>query len=45
MRQSTSRYRAVVSYVLAAATVAVAVVACEMKSPNGPKEKVVSHLR
>ena len=42
MRQSTSRHRAVVSYVLAAVTVAIAVVACEMKSPNGPKEKVVS---
>jgi TonB family protein len=42
MRQSTSRHRAVASYVLAAATVAIAVVACEMKSPNGPKEKVVA---
>ena len=42
MRQSTSRHRAVASYVLAATTVAIAVVACEMKSPNGPKAKVVS---
>ena len=42
MRQSTSRHRAVVSSALAAATVAVAVIACEMQSPNSPKATVVS---